>query len=324
MHTSSKHGNQGATDKHHVAIAETAQILANCGEVESAEVPIAIHDVAECIARSAANAGVQTTCIRFIENHGHRGTREADLMKKSWSQDPKILIQSVTLLVIKGCLKKKVKEVRTPKDNVNSLHAHLNWLQRLILKWSLVKSAKDGVAARQQGESVLVKATYIFKSAYWRLAAELMVCENRLPEQELLFFLTHREIGELIESRSASLIRLAKRRKRIFPSRYKYTFPKVSFGYPQPLQMEEKVLDCPPSFTLYDMPVCRGRVEGRACVINTLDDVSKIQAGDVIICKYTDVGWSPYFPMISGLVTETGGLVSHGAVVLENAEYQAL
>ena len=79
--------------------------------------------------------------------------------------------------------------------------------------------------------------------------------------------------------------------------------------------MEEKVLDCPPSFTLYGMPVCRGRVEGQACVIKTLDDVSKIQAGDVMICKYTDVGWSPYFPMISGLVTEIGGLVSHGAVV---------
>lgn len=37
--------------------------------------------------------------------------------------------------------------------------------------------------------------------------------------------------------------------------------------------------------------------------------------GDVLICRYTDVGWSPYFPLISGLVTEMGGLLSHGAVV---------
>ena len=34
-----------------------------------------------------------------------------------------------------------------------------------------------------------------------------------------------------------------------------------------------------------------------------------------MICKYPDVGWSPYFPLISGLVTEIGGLISHGAVV---------
>ena len=63
------------------------------------------------------------------------------------------------------------------------------------------------------------------------------------------------------------------------------------------------------------MPVCRGRVEGRACIITTIDDLSDLKTGDVMICKYTDVGWSPYFPMISGLVTEIGGLISHGAVV---------
>ena len=325
---------KGATDIDHEAMADMALILDNCGEVESAEVPLAIHDLAECIARSnikdqflatpnedcdvllrnATNADVQATYIRFMEKHGHRGIREADLMEKSWSQDPRILIESVKQLVIKGCFKKKEKVVKTTEEIVSSLQANLNWLQRLLLKWSLVKSAKAGVAARELGKSVIVKSTYIFKVAYWRLA-ELMVCENRLPEQELLFFLTHREIGELIESRSASLIRLAKRRKRIFSSRNNYSFPKVSFGYPQPLQMEKKEFDCPPSFTLYGMPVCRGRVEGRACVIKTLDDVSSLKAGDVMICKYTDVGWSPYFPMISGLVTEIGGLISHGAVV---------
>ena len=39
------------------------------------------------------------------------------------------------------------------------------------------------------------------------------------------------------------------------------------------------------------------------------------QQGDILIVSYTDVGWSPYFPLISGLVTEMGGLVSHGKSV---------
>ena len=39
------------------------------------------------------------------------------------------------------------------------------------------------------------------------------------------------------------------------------------------------------------------------------------QPGDILVVNYTDVGWSPYFPLISGLVTEIGGLLSHGAVV---------
>ncbi len=40
-----------------------------------------------------------------------------------------------------------------------------------------------------------------------------------------------------------------------------------------------------------------------------------LQVGDILVVNYTDVGWSPYFPMLSGLVTEIGGLLSHGAVV---------
>ena len=45
------------------------------------------------------------------------------------------------------------------------------------------------------------------------------------------------------------------------------------------------------------------------------DFVSFSQPGDILVVNYTDVGWSPYFPLISGLVTEIGGLLSHGAVV---------
>ena len=43
-----------------------------------------------------------------------------------------------------------------------------------------------------------------------------------------------------------------------------------------------------------------------------------ILKGDILIVSYTDVGWLPYFPLISGLITEMGGLVSHGKSELRN------
>ncbi|KAH3716960.1 hypothetical protein DPMN_059694 [Dreissena polymorpha] len=63
------------------------------------------------------------------------------------------------------------------------------------------------------------------------------------------------------------------------------------------------------------MPVSRGCVQGTARVIRSLTEADQIQKGDILIVSYTDVGWTPYFPLIAGLVTELGGLVSHGAVV---------
>ena len=120
-----------------------------------------------------------------------------------------------------------------------------------------------------------------------------MVKESRLPEQDLLFFLTDREIGELLESRSAELIRLAKRRKRIFPNRNEIVFQKVNIGYPQPIKDIKKEFNIPSSFTLHGMLVCRGKSEGRACEIKSLQDVSQLKDVDVVICKFTDVGISP-------------------------------
>lgn len=43
--------------------------------------------------------------------------------------------------------------------------------------------------------------------------------------------------------------------------------------------------------------------------------MNKIQPGDILITYCTDIGWSPYFPILGGVVTEIGGLISHGAVV---------
>lgn len=56
-------------------------------------------------------------------------------------------------------------------------------------------------------------------------------------------------------------------------------------------------------------------MKGRACVILNWKETWKIQAGDILITRSTDTGWCPYYPILKGLVTELGGLLSHGAVV---------
>ena len=59
-------------------------------------------------------------------------------------------------------------------------------------------------------------------------------------------------------------------------------------------------------------PVSQGKVVATARVLLTVEDAHEIQKGDVLITYATDIGWSPYFPMLGGIVTELGGLMSHG------------
>ena len=59
-------------------------------------------------------------------------------------------------------------------------------------------------------------------------------------------------------------------------------------------------------------PVSQGTVVSTARVVMSLDDAHQIEKGDILITYATDIGWSPYFPLLSGIVTELGGLISHG------------
>jgi pyruvate,water dikinase len=46
--------------------------------------------------------------------------------------------------------------------------------------------------------------------------------------------------------------------------------------------------------------------------VTSLEQIGELKYGDILITHSTDVGWSPYFPLLEGVVTELGGLISHG------------
>lgn len=131
------------------------------------------------------------------------------------------------------------------------------------------------------------------------------------------------------------------RRKRIFPQLQDAEYPEINIGMPIPVKVVQRVsfytsainfeknywnniliLQTKINIAVDDKsvkvqgtPVCGGSVLSRACVITNLSDIKKIQQGDILITHCTDIAWSPYFPLLSGVVTELGGLISHGAVV---------
>ena len=58
-----------------------------------------------------------------------------------------------------------------------------------------------------------------------------------------------------------------------------------------------------------------GRVEGIARVVYQLEDVYRVQAGEILVTVFTDPGWTPVFARLGGVVTENGGLLAHAAVI---------
>ena len=69
-----------------------------------------------------------------------------------------------------------------------------------------------------------------------------------------------------------------------------------------------------PAGALVGLPVSAGVVEGRARVVPDLAQAD-LEPGDILVTAYTDPSWTPLFVAIAGLVTEVGGLMTHGAVI---------
>lgn len=93
----------------------------------------------------------------------------------------------------------------------------------------------------------------------------------------------------------------------------------VKLNPPRAITSEGEIITAKPGAhvppgALAGSPVSTGTVEGRARVILKLEE-ARMDKGDILVAPYTDPGWTPLFPLAAGLVTEVGGLMTHGAVV---------
>ena len=70
-----------------------------------------------------------------------------------------------------------------------------------------------------------------------------------------------------------------------------------------------------PGDVLPGTSACGGRATGRATVLRDVTEASLLARGDILVTRQTDPGWGPVFPLISGLVIERGGMLSHGAII---------
>ncbi len=58
-----------------------------------------------------------------------------------------------------------------------------------------------------------------------------------------------------------------------------------------------------------------GLVKGKVCIVHSPEEFYKLEKGDILVCTYTDPEWTPLFALAAGVVVDTGGTLSHAAIV---------
>ena len=133
-----------------------------------------------------------------------------------------------------------------------------------------------------------------------------------LRDREDIFYLTFQELQDVVRTQQVD-DQLIARRKDAFVAYQALTPPRVLTSDGEVVAGAYKRDDLPAD-ALIGLPVSAGTIEGRARVILDVGD-AEIEPGDILVTTYTDPSWSPLFVAIKGLVTEVGGLMTHGAVI---------
>ncbi len=243
----------------------------------------------------------------FMKRHGHRAVREAEMRSKPWSRDS--LTFAADLKAVLASPESAFEPEVDVKKNIASLLAPYHGLKRSIFR-KIVKNARKGVYYREYSKSQMVRVIDSFKEGYEALAHKL-VDKRMLPDSDLIYFLTLDEIGRLIEGDSG-LVKKALARRRLLDAQARLRFSEVNFGKPIPRSLDENVSGLK-SFMGTSISV--GTALGKARVVRNTDDANNLQKGEIMVAAFTDIGWSPYYCLISGLITEIGSALSHGGVV---------
>jgi len=243
---------------------------------------------------------------QFLEKFGHRCLKEFELSSQPWRIDASPIVGTLQAMVNSN--NKTPANTNNNNDN-NSKQTETSIIENIVLK-ILIPYAHRSILRREESKSMLIKLVDNLRSAYLHLATTL-VQSGMLRLEEDVFYLTHHELHCLVHQRKLSIVQRVGRRRRQQRSLNDQIFPEfISRHHTH----SEAQVDSDVEY-LCGTPACAGQVKGKARVITKLEEAKSIQPGEILVTISTDIGWTPYFPMLAGVITELGGLISHGAVV---------
>jgi len=262
-------------------------------------------------ARDAINA--------YLNKYGMRCAGEIDITKARWSEKPATLVPMI-LNNVKNFKPDagKQKFERGRQQALKKQQELLDSLSRLPDGEKKVRETKQMISLlrnfigyREYPKYGIVSRSFIYKQALLKEAEKLLQA-NVIHEKEDVYYLTFEEFREVVRTKKSDYQLINKRKedhkfyKKLTPPRVITSDGEIIIGK----YKRENLL----AGVIVGLPVSSGVIEGRARVILNMEDAD-IEDGDILVTTFTDPSWTPLFVSIKGLITEVGGMMTHGAVI---------
>jgi pyruvate,water dikinase len=255
----------------------------------------------------------------WLDTHGMRGVGEIDITRPRWSERPALLIPILLGHVeneTPGAAARRFEEGRQAgwkkeEEVLARLRALPDGERKADETKRMIDRVRTFAGHREYPKYGMVCRFFLYKQALIEEAARL-VRAGVLRAEDDIFFLRFEELEDGVRTNRVD-DRLVRERRDAFRSYHALTPPRVMTSEGEIIAGSYRRGDLPAG-ALIGLPVSAGVVEGRARVIL---DVAKadLEPGDILVTTYTDPSWTPLFLAVKGLVTEVGGLTTHGAVI---------
>jgi len=255
----------------------------------------------------------------YLDRYGMRCAGEIDITRPRWRERPSTLVPLILdniRLFEPGAGGRRFEQGRQEaerkrQDLLERLRALPDGERKADETSRMIDRVRTFIGYREYPKYAIVSRYFVYKLALLD-EAERLVRAHVLADKEDIFYLTFQELHDVART-NLSDDRLIRQRKEAFRSYHALRPPRVLTSDGEAVDGAYRRADVPAG-ALVGLPVSAGTVEGRARVIHDLAQAD-LEAGDILVTAYTDPSWSPLFVAITGLVTEVGGLMTHGAVI---------
>ncbi|MBN7573465.1 phosphoenolpyruvate synthase [Clostridium sp. 2-1] len=257
--------------------------------------------------------------LSYLRKFGMRCSGEIDITRTRFSEKPITLVPMI-LSNIKNfepsAGKKKFEQGR--QEALNKEQELLSRLRELPDGEEKAKETKRNIdlirnfiGYREYPKYGMISRYFVYKQALMK-EAERLVQDGVIHKKEDIYYLTLEELREVVHANELDYDIIIKRKEE-HKLNEKLTPPRVMTSDGEIITGKYKRENIPAG-AIPGLPVSSGVIEGRARVILNMED-AVLEAGDILVTSFTDPSWTPLFVSIKGLVTEIGGLMTHGAVI---------
>lgn len=261
----------------------------------------------------------QDTIYTYLDKYGMRCAGEIDITQTRWSEKPAILIPMILNNIQNfkpGAHKQKFEQgwyqaSKKEEELLDRLKQLPAGEQKARETKKIISLLRNFAGYREYPKYSIVNRFFVYKQALLK-EAEKLVQAGIIHEKEDIYYLTFQELHEVVGTHKLDY-QLISKAKEEYQLNKKLTPPRVITSDGEIISGTYKRENLPER-AIAGLAVSCGVIEGRARVILKMEDAN-LEDGDILVTSFTDPGWTALFVSIKGLVTEVGGLMTHGAVI---------